>query len=294
MKTLVLVHGRAQQKKDRAELKEVWLDALDQGLAKNNLELSIDRTGVRFPYYGDTLDAIVNPIEEAEVIQRGKPEDSEELRFKVALMDAMAKKAKLSDEQIREASGDPTIQRGPLNWGWVQGILSAFDRHVPGMSGTSVNLFTHDVFVYLTRPGARDEVDAVVRKEIEDRRPCVVVAHSLGTVVAFSVLNRDQALLGSIDLITVGSPLAVAVIQEAFRGHRMKKPACINSWFNAMDDRDVVALYALRPKRFPLKDIDNKEDVDNFTENRHGIEGYLSDPEVAGRIYRALRVSQEK
>jgi hypothetical protein len=68
----------------------------------------------------------------------------------------------------------------------------------------------------------------------------------------------------------------------------MKSPACIDGWYNALDDRDVVALYALRPVRFPLEDIENKIDVDNFTRNRHGIEGYLSDPEVAERIHRAL------
>ncbi len=32
----------------------------------------------------------------------------------------------------------------------------------------------------------------------------------------------------------------------------------------------------------------NKTDVDNPTQNRHGITGYLGDPEVARRIHEAV------
>ena len=66
-------------------------------------------------------------------------------------------------------------------------------------------------------------------------------------------------------------------------------PACAEKWFNAMDDRDVVALYPLDSEHFDVDPaIENKTDVDNFTENRHSIDGYLSDPVVAKRIYEAL------
>jgi hypothetical protein len=61
-----------------------------------------------------------------------------------------------------------------------------------------------------------------------------------------------------------------------------------------MDERDVVALYQLNTKCFPLNPtnpaIENKTDVRNKTENRHGIAGYLDDKDVAKRIYDALVV----
>jgi hypothetical protein len=54
----------------------------------------------------------------------------------------------------------------------------------------------------------------------------------------------------------------------------------------------VVALYPLDPKNFPIDPavpaIENKRDVDNDTDNRHGISGYLGDPVVARRIHDAL------
>ena len=35
--------------------------------------------------------------------------------------------------------------------------------------------------------------------------------------------------------------------------------------------------------------ITNKTNVNNHTDNRHGIVGYLDDPDVAKKIYQALR-----
>jgi hypothetical protein len=63
----------------------------------------------------------------------------------------------------------------------------------------------------------------------------------------------------------------------------------VKKWFNAMDERDIVALYPLSKKYFQVTpQIENKTDVQNPTENRHGISGYLGDPEVARRIHAAL------
>jgi hypothetical protein len=56
-------------------------------------------------------------------------------------------------------------------------------------------------------------------------------------------------------------------------------PPNVSRWFNAMDERDVVALYPLTSENFNVDPpIENKTDVDNPTPNRHGISGYLGDP----------------
>jgi hypothetical protein len=60
-------------------------------------------------------------------------------------------------------------------------------------------------------------------------------------------------------------------------------------WFNAFDPRDAVALYPLDTEHFDVEpSIENKADVRNDTPNCHGISGYLSDKDVARRIYDAL------
>jgi hypothetical protein len=63
----------------------------------------------------------------------------------------------------------------------------------------------------------------------------------------------------------------------------------VGHWFNAYDDRDVVALLPLDGQTFNVTPpIENKGDVRNFTDNRHGIEGYLVDPVVAQQVVLGL------
>ena len=50
-----------------------------------------------------------------------------------------------------------------------------------------------------------------------------------------------------------------------------------------------MALYPLDKANFPIDPtIENRMDIHNSTENRHGISGYLADEQVAKRIHDAL------
>jgi hypothetical protein len=132
-------------------------------------------------------------------------------------------------------------------------------------------------------------IDKGVRAAFTPGVETVVVGHSLGSVVSYNILRRDGKALGwKVPLfVTVGAPLAVRVIKQALAP--VKHPECVVKWFNAMDSRDIVALYPLDSQHFSVSPpIENKTDVDNPTENRHGISGYLSDAVVAKRIYDAL------
>jgi alpha-beta hydrolase superfamily lysophospholipase len=180
-------------------------------------------------------------------------------------------------------------ERGVLNWGWVQGILSEIDRKLPWASGASIALFTHDVYQYLHKPNLRSLMDDGVRSAFKPGAETVVVAHSLGTVVAYNVLKREGAErdLNVPVFMTLGSPLAVSVVKKALRP--IAHPRCVGRWFNAMDERDIVALFPLTADHFDIEPpIENKVDIDNPTRNRHGITGYLGDPEVARRLYEAV------
>ena len=148
---------------------------------------------------------------------------------------------------------------------------------------------TRDVYQYLNNPGVRDKIEGGVRKALQRGRPTVVVSHSLGTVVAYNLLRREGKDQGwKVPLfVTLGSPLGVEAIRSGLAP--IEYPSCVGHWFNAMDERDVVALYPLTPDRFDVEPaIENKTNVQNHTENRHGIAGYLDDAEVAKRIYEAL------
>jgi len=295
---LVLVHGRAQEKKDSVALKAEWLEALQEGLAKNGLTLPIAETNVRFPFYGDTLYQMAGGAsadQAAAVIVRGTDADDDEKRFTRALMEEVRKKAGITDAQLAEVAGQEVVNRGPLNWEWSQAVMQAIDRFVPHGSGTSIALFTRDVYQYLKNRTIRETIDNGVSAAMTAGVESVVVAHSLGTVVAYNLLRQQAEQRGwKVPLfVTIGSPLAVTEIRKTLRGlGPCRCPQGVGAWFNALDERDVVALYPLDAGNFPLDPlnpaIENKRDVRNKTENRHGIAGYLDDAVVARRIHEAL------
>lgn len=295
---LVLIHGRSQQKKDSAALKDSWLESLRRGFAGDGLSLPIGDDDIRFPYYGDALyDLSSGASETAEVIVRGpgEPEANDFVREVLGELVGRAleranERGELGDEAMRTLEHEEVIERGILNWAWVQKGLELIDEHIPGASGASIALATRDVHDYLKNPGIQHIVESGIRKALPPGEEAVVVAHSLGTVVAYNLLRREAETQGwKVPLfVTLGSPLAVTAIKRSLRP--LQYPAAAAAWFNAMDPADVVALYPLRDPWFsvPAPGIENHVDVDNPTENRHGITGYLEDPEVARRIHEAL------
>lgn len=280
---LVMIHGRGQAGKDVSALKKEWLDALTYGFARANRTPPSGLT-VEFPFYGDELETLINQVGTplaSDVTAKGiEADDQQDLRGEI--LRELAGALGVADADIqREYSGDP-LQKGPQNWEWVQAILRAVDR-IPGVNSSFIDVFTRDVYAYLTVPGIRMKIDSIVRNSI-GAEPCVVIAHSLGTVVAYNVLGERPATPKYPGLVTVGSPLGIKGIRRQLKSP-VKFPLCMNKWFNAFDDRDVVALYPLDINNFNVDPvIENYDGVKNFTDNRHGITGYLSDPVVASKI----------
>jgi hypothetical protein len=292
MRKLVLIHGRAQEHKEAGALKKEWVDSLTSGLQRQGLELPIPETAIRFPYYGQTLFDLVEGKslrEAAKVIIRGEDLDRKELAFLREVLNEVFKENGITEDQIREVGGDSVIEKGPLNWEWVQTGLKAIDRFVPGASGATVAVVTRDVYRYLENPGLRDVLESGVREAILSGEETVVVSHSLGTVVAYNLLRREGVAQGwKVPLfVTLGSPLAVTAIARALAP--LEHPSVVSTWFNALDEGDVVALYPLDQRRFRIQPpIENWRGVQNPTSNQHGITGYLPDGQVARRIYDAL------
>lgn len=290
---LVFVHGRAQQGLNPDDSKAEWLDAFRAGLAKNGLELPIPETAVRFPYYGDALFDLVQGrtgADVAEVVVRGDSQDAEQEAFLLEVFDEVRRAKGIDEADLAQVAAEEVITKGPLNWEWTQAVLTFIDRRVPGGSGLTLALVTNDVYQYLVAQSIKGEIDEGVSAALSRDVESVVVGHSLGTVVAYNVLRERGEQEGwTVPLfVTLGSPLGVSRIRREIVPPRW--PACVRTWFNAMDDRDVVPLYPLTPDHFgtgPDHVIVNWE-VDNHTESRHGIGGYLDDAETAKRIYDAL------
>ncbi|MEO8628571.1 MAG: hypothetical protein ABI612_10790 [Betaproteobacteria bacterium] len=256
------------------------------------MSIPIADSDIRFPYYGQTLCDLAagkTAGEAAAVIIKGNHGDVERRVFIGEILTEVQRRHNITDLQVAKIIGAETISKGPLNWTWLQGVLQAIDIYVPLASAAAIALATNDVYQYLENIGIRDEIEMGVRQALIPEVPTVVVAHSLGTVVAYNLLRRDGAAQRwQVPLLlTLGSPLAVTAIRKKLAPNRC--PTCVGQWINARDARDVVALYPLDADHFPLDvQIINKRDVDNPTPNRHGISGYISDPEIAKALHDAV------
>jgi hypothetical protein len=281
------VHGRSQAGLDSERLKSDWLAAFRRGVEALGRTFPAD-IEVAFPYYGDKLEKLVSAsnVPLTDDIQARGGQDNEFLAFQHQIAEEVRQRAGVTDAQVDAEYTETARPRGPLNWQWVQAILRAIDKHGGGLSQSALEAFTRDVFLYITHPGVRAEIDEVVGASLTEA-PTVVVGHSLGSIVTYSVLRSDTRKLRVPFYLTVGSPLGIRAVRDQFRPLRFPLP--VKAWFNAFDPRDVVALYPLDKDNFPVTPaIENFAQVRNHTDNRHGIVGYLDNREVAKKLLDAL------
>lgn len=156
-----------------------------------------------------------------------------------------------------------------------------------------VGRFASDVIDYLFG-GWAERMRAPVRKALLDGpAPKVIVAHSLGTIILYDVLN-EPALAGfhGVDLITAGCPLGIGNVQDRLRdgaGRPNPVPKALAHWTNFADRFDPVALEAtLRDEFNPPPNFAVDDSVNNPARNNHDLTGYLSVPIVQSVIVAAL------
>jgi hypothetical protein len=283
---LIFVHGRDQEGKDCQALQRIWQAALDAGLDAAGLP-AIGAHEVAFPYYADALASMVAEIRSRPLGQfRTKGEESQSNPLDA--FEAELLREILGESAIPAGLGRP-IEKGLQNTALARALGRAAD--ISWFGPGVLTAMTQDVSVYLNNP--------VVAKRVEDfvvpaigSEPCVVVAHSLGSVVAYRVLRQLGASAKVRLLVTVGSPLGLATICKKLSPPARAFPAGVTSWLNAYDTADIVSLHPLDKTTWPVSPaIANISTVKNHMGNRHGISGYLDDPHVARAVYEALNVS---
>ncbi|MGY1673069.1 hypothetical protein [Geodermatophilus sp. SYSU D00710] len=281
---LVLVHGRSQGKRTEQLLRDEWVPALRRGIQAAGADPLPDDIDIRMPFYGKQLDELVETPVPGEVVTRGGGDAPNQLQAE--LLVELAKRAGVTDAEIAAELGVTTIPRGPQNWEWVQAVGRVLARRVPWISEFALDQWLRDVDAYLTRAHVARVVDDIVRPHLTGG-PAVVVGHSLGSIVTYTILTQLGRETDVPLFVTVGSPLGIPVVKR-YLPRPLGMPAGVKTWFNGSDERDPVALYSrLDRDTFPA-DIENASDIHIPGKNPHAIVGYLSDTTVARRIRQAL------
>ncbi|QFG20695.1 hypothetical protein [Actinomadura sp. WMMB 499] len=288
--TAVFLHGRRQEGRDPADLARDWLAALNAGLGRAGLP-ALAPGRMSFPYYGTALHDATAKLAGTRLhlenlpragdaqgpLDPDMPADVDEVESRLV--------ADMAAALVPEGPRPEALEWSPdrvLSWDVARRLLAEIARRTR-VDQEIISAQLRDVAVYLTH--ARAEVLDTVRRGLPASGPLVLVAHSLGTVVARDLLAEADVRGRTIAWITAGSPLGLEAVQRNMRPPGARHPGPTVPWFSAYDVRDVVALgHPLRPAYGdPLTDIR----VENG-DRPHLIERYLGHSDVARPIGEAL------
>jgi len=204
MARIVMVHGAGNDLWGPSSIKAKWLPALADGLAWHGVD--IDEEDVRVAFYGDVF--------------RGDPQQGYE-------------------RPVDEATAVATVET----------VLAHLDPEVDLTELTRMLSQHHfdrmlaQVAVYIQRPAVRDAARARVEATV-GADTSVVIAHSLGTLVAYEALCAHPEWAVT-DFITVGCPLAAGVVHPRLEPCPTDGvgtwPGSVVSWTNVSGLHDPAA-----------------------------------------------------
>jgi hypothetical protein len=274
MAMIVGVHGVNQQLKGSAVLLDEWWPSLKDGVAAAGRTVADGALACAF--YGGLFRAVetqrsggAEPAYRAADVQDDFEKELLELWWDEA---ARAEPHRVVSPQAA-VRGTPAL---------VQSGLRALSRSTffAGMAERALIGSLKQVRRYMREPAirnaAQEAVDAVVSAETR-----ILVAHSLGTVVAYEALHRyagAEKWANVQTLVTLGSPLGIRnlifdALLPAPDGGKGRWPVLIHRWTNISDDGDVVALQKRLGGLFSGDLVDMR--IDNEA-RAHDVSPYLT------------------
>ncbi|MFJ8049903.1 hypothetical protein [Streptomyces luteogriseus] len=231
MARIVGVHGVGKQRLGSNTLLKDWEPALADGLDRASGP-QLASGDLHMAFYGDLFRPAGHTLAVGDPMFTADDVDDAEAEL---LMEWWAACARV-DPAVPPPGGD-TLARSPRA---VQTALRVL-QHSRFFGGLSLRALVFDlkqVRRYLTdedlRVAARKKVEEAIGPDTR-----VVVAHSLGSVVAFEALCERPGH-GVRALVTLGSPLGMRMVVDRLRPGPEIWPGTA-SWTNVVDEGDVVA-----------------------------------------------------
>lgn len=135
------------------------------------------------------------------------------------------------------------------------------DDHVIDISGITdmvINHFFKDLHVYFATESAKGKIKPgkthlAIQKTLSNMlhkhqgKKILLIAHSMGSIIAFDVLSKSDTKIRINTLVTLGSPLGIPAIKQKLLAerkgmHKLKTPESVrHKWYNFSDLEDRVA-----------------------------------------------------
>jgi hypothetical protein len=239
-------------------LTRLWMSSLSDGMASLAGQLDLD-----VAYYADALYPAGQQDAPGDDPERLDPPEQRLLLAWVAQLGAPA--------EVAHGYGTMPVRQA---LSWVAERFSLDNR----LLNWFVTRFFREVPAYLGDHGRRAAARERVAAAIAAHAPHVVLAHSLGSVVAYETLWAHPHLDVEL-LVTLGSPLGMPTVifdrlDPAPSEGRGARPPNAARWINLADPGDLIAIPRRLTRRFTGIDLDQDDLIHAF--DFHRVTSYLS------------------
>lgn len=174
-----------------------------------------------------------------------------DITIDTAAIDAVIAQQRPTRDDIREAR---SWLRRLNTWLYRLGDLLPF--LIRPLASEKTELHLRDLHRYMHNSNgiadhAREMLKVTLRAAWESKRPTLLLAHSMGSVIAYDSLwemtHRDGDRLVLDQLVTMGSPLGQDYLKKRVKGNgrrgRERYPHNIRRWINLASVGDMTAIY---------------------------------------------------
>lgn len=263
--TLLFLHGVGGGDRD-----DHWRAALEQSLQLIGYD-DLGDVSVKAPKYAHAL--------------RGADETLKLPALTIKTQSGDRARPQRRDFERRIGALEVRLGRHNQGSGWVAGdLVNHVALHVPAFVQATN---------YLTKGYVRSNVLHRILKDVPTQGRLVIVAHSLGSVIAADLLRRLPTGVEVEGLVTIGSPLAHPKFHvDKLASTLADPPANLGWWVNFWNPADPVTTHKGASSAFPwLLDFRVRTPVGPQV---HGAVTYLSNEVVASAIGYALFGSKSK
>lgn len=298
---VIFIHGMNQQHHSAASIRQRWLHILQKGMRKHQQDarFSYLKRHIRIPFYGDLLSRYnVRNILEAGTLM---PQEWPSFPFRKPAQPQLPapvprpgwRRPTITDF-AQPSSSDTMDFRQKFNY------FTAFGRNValrdfalllnyfPTLHRTLLQRFLIETYLYLDNPDFMREVHERIARQLSRRKPCIVIAHSLGCVIAYNHLIQHPELNVQ-RFITLGSPLAFQVIQSSLAQPVVRPAAIKGDWINFYSTDDYLTAIPLTQPPFKFEPEIINHGIRTHIHRPHDITGYLLHPQVVEAILELLK-----
>jgi hypothetical protein len=273
---IIGIHGLLN-KPPNDQLQKWWSLSIEEGLTRN-LEISYVPS-FELVYWADVRNPNPIPVQHLDDPYWKMSEEEPLKRYEMDFSDALRSIANKYGGRILDKEKD----------------LIGLGTNVEKILGVGLD----DLDDYYKNVEIRKKIRAKLSSAIESNegRRILVVAHSMGSIVAYDVLRKFDKVnfQNPISLITIGSPLGMPIVSKKIREEfsSTNTPKNVGLWINMSDPGDRVAIdceledeYGSNQSGVKVKDVfvHNEYVSPKGEENNHKSYGYLRAPEFSEAV----------